>query len=623
MSKRQLKDNVYTGLDKKMNKDFAYLIGAYLGDGHIQYSRTGSSTSHQFSITSEDRDFCKRCSKITKEINDKPGCITKVQNYYKLVVCSKPLCNMILEHTCSKSDYYEADHISKKSHLPELSTFDIQQEFLIGLMDADGWIRETINGKYMKYEVGFKNTACWSPNIYEMMEKLGIKCSKLNYQKNGKYCKNTYSWTINPRDYAKALGFHIERKNILLKKYIESRKKNSIKRDKSVIVRFTERERKALDRKSTLLGSSVSDILREGAWSHLPDSLDSNMILKQYQQADENEKGEIVDVLFKYYRHYGYPYAELSPFQLTREMEKLCGTKNPELPDNHLQSNTVGILLANYFHPHMMKVRCLDRYMSPYDLYMNDTKFRDAIKRRLDLGQKANAAGIRRILRTRDGVRSVVNFKPAIAKFIYDRYCPENGKVLDPCAGYGGRLAGCIASNKGIQYHGIDPDGNSATGNMKMAAFFREVREIERSFNFEFKFDLGCAEEIMPHLKDESYDVIFTSPPYFDVERYSSSPDQSYKKFDTYDKWRQGFLRQIIEHSSRLINSQGHVIINVKNYKNMKIADDVLSFASDIGLKLQKTYHMRLANSEFYRHEDVPKFHTEPIFVLVKDKQST
>ncbi len=598
-----------------MNKDFAYLIGAYLGDGHIQYSKSEDRTSHQFIITSEDRDFCSQCSLIAERADGKSGTIKKVQNYYKLVVCSKSLCNIILEHTCNRSDYYEADHISKKSRLPELPHFDVQQAFLIGLMDADGWIRETINGKYMKYEVGFKNTASWSPDVFKMMKKMEIKCGNLNYIKNGRY-KNTYSWTINPKDYAKILGFRIKRKARLLEKYIENRKQTSTKRDKSVIVRFTERERHSLDRKSILSGSSVSDILREGAWSHFATSLDADKILNRYQKADKNERAEIVDIIFRYYRHHGYPHSELNKSQLIREMEKLCVTKDPELPHNHLQSNTVGLLLANYFHPHMVKVRCLEGYMSPYNLYRNDEKFRDAIRRQLELGKKANASGIRRILRTRDGVRSVVNFKPAIAKFIYDRYCPKNGRVLDPCAGYGGRLAGCIASNRNIHYHGIDPDGNTAVGNMKMASFFREIRDIERSFDFEFKFDLGCAEYVMHYLGQDSFDLIFTSPPYFDVEKYSSSPDQSYKKFDTYNTWCQGFLKQIIKNSARICKADGHVILNVKNYKDMKIADDAIMFASHVGLKLKETYHMRLANLEYNRREDELKFHTEPIYVF-------
>lgn len=598
-----------------MDKDFAYLIGAYLGDGHIQYSKNDRGSSHQFTITSSDEDFCSQCSEICKRLVDKAGSIKKVNNYYKLVVCSKELCDMVLDETCWTSDRYEADHIAKKSILPNITDYVAQQSLVIGLMDADGWIRETVNGKYMKYEIGFKNTAMWSPDVYKVIEGIGVKCSKFNLAKGGKYHKSIYSWTMNPKDYAKNLGFRIERKKRMLDEYLKNRKQNTTKRDKSVIIRLTEKEKKTLDRGSVLSGRNISEILREGAWLHLG-SLDADKVLERYQQSNENERSEIVEIIFRYHRQRGYPHAQLKDSQLIREMQKLCSTKSPELPDGHLQSNTVGLMLANYFHPHMIKVRCLDRYLSPYELYANDEKFRDAIKRRLDLGQKANDSGIRRILRTRDGVRSVVNFKPAIAKFVYDTYCRKNGRVLDPCAGYGGRLAGCIASNKGIHYHGIDPHGETAVGNMRMAAFFREKWQVERTFDFEFKFDLGCAEEIMPCLAQDSYDLIFTSPPYFDVEKYSMNPDQSYRKFDTYETWRQGFLKQIIKNSAIMCKPQGRVVLNVKNYKDMRIADDVLKLTSSVGLNLKKTHHMRLPNLEYNRRDGEPTFHTEPLFVF-------
>jgi len=150
---------------------------------------------------------------------------------------------------------------------------------------------------------------------------------------------------------------------------------------------------------------------------------------------------------------------------------------------------------------------------------------------------------------------------------------------------------------------------------MKMAAFFQQSWEIDRrTFDFLFKFDLGCAEDIMIGLPKNYYDLVFTSPPYFDVEKYSYSPDQSFMRYGTYEVWRSKFLRDIMRDAVRACKEGGHIILNVKNYEHMKIADDVLNFASQIGLDLIKTYQMRLANSEYNRKES--KFHTEPIFVF-------
>lgn len=394
-----------------------------------------------------------------------------------------------------------------------------------------------------------------------------------------------------------------------------------LNKDKTCLIRLSETENISLDVKAQILGIKKSKLLRDGAfyyWNFENDTKWSKKLLSIYKASAEDSKNIIVDILFEFYRRTGYPHNTLSKEELIKQMQSICKSKTPLLPNNHLQINTVGLALPNHFHPHMVKVRCRSGNMSPYELYQNDVLFKDAIKRWLDLDKKPSMSGMRRILRTRDGVRSVVNFKPTIAKYIYDTYCPHEGSVLDPCSGYGGRLAGCIASNKGLSYHGIDPDGRTAVGNMQMASLFSDVYAIEREFNFGFKFDLGCAEDVLPSLNSECYDCIFTSPPYFDIEKYSTSPNQSYKKFDSYDKWRLGFLLTLVRESSRIVRPEGKVIINVKNYDKKPIADDVCVFAENCGLKLHKTYQMRLSNSEFNRRENESSFHSEPIFIFSK-----
>ena len=391
-------------------------------------------------------------------------------------------------------------------------------------------------------------------------------------------------------------------------------------KNKTCLLRMTERDLSLFSAKASILGTDKSKLFRDGAFCYWGNKdIDAEDLLQRYKAGTDDEQRIIVDLLFENYRRKGYPYRVLTEHQLQHEMESLSHTKSPVLDDDHLQTNMTGLSLANHFHPHFVKVRCLSRYLSPYECFSDDDRFKDAIRRWLELGNKPTPSGLRRILRTRDGVRSVVNFKPAIAKYIYDTYCPRNGKVLDPCAGYGGRLAGAIGSNKGIHYRGIDPHGPTAIGNMCMADFYSRRYELTgRVWNFGFGFELGCAEDIMPSMPDESFDCILTSPPYHNVERYSDEPTQSYLKFPVYDLWRDGFLSPVIRESFRVLKSGGYFVLNIKNYKHMKIADDACQLSASCGFELQKTYQMRLPNSEFHRHEDEAKYHAEPIFVFKK-----
>ncbi len=209
-----------------------YLLGAYWGDGHIYYAKHKRGSSYQFSIVSEDKDFCQICSNIIYDRHNKRGTIKLIDNYYKLVVCSKDLCSSILSHTCSIPDYYSADRYQKKSRLPNFPDIEHKKYFVRGLMDSDGWISKRKNGKYTKYEVGFKNSSVLSPSIHELMLELGLSCSKLVFRegvasyRNGKQydkCRAQWSWTITPRNYIMTVGFSIARKKKLCQQFLKDR----------------------------------------------------------------------------------------------------------------------------------------------------------------------------------------------------------------------------------------------------------------------------------------------------------------------------------------------------------------------------------------------------------------
>jgi len=388
----------------------------------------------------------------------------------------------------------------------------------------------------------------------------------------------------------------------------------------NILLRSTELEKTIIGIKSKLFNMKTSKFLRHCAFSYWEDMTNTKHfkeLLKMYQDGDEVIKKEIVEILFQYYRKNGFPYNVLNDEQKENRMGRIIKSKNILLEDDLLQMNLQGVDLANHYHPHMMKAYYSRGENSPYQTYSSDDGLKDCINRWLELENTPNPAGMRRILKTRDKTRGVVNYKPTTAKFIYDNYCPENGRILDPCAGYSGRLAGCIASNKNLFYYGIDPNGETAVGNMQMASFFSSQYDVlgERIYKYKFRFDMGCAEEIMPGIK-EKYDLVFTSPPYHNQEIYSEDKSQS-SNYEEYKNWKEKFLFVIVDESRRILRDDGRLILNVKNLTYKKIADDLCEYCSK-DWELEKTYHMKLANSEYSRKEG-KTFHTEPIFVFKKN----
>jgi len=410
-------------------------------------------------------------------------------------------------------------------------------------------------------------------------------------------------------------------------KIAENVKVKKIKTD-NILLRIHEKDNKTIEYKSKLFGIKKSKLLREGAFKYWPTDIEDitvfKQFLKEYTEGDDETKNNIVEILFEYYRRIGFPYKKISNKKKINTLESLIKTEQKIDESKGLGANHTGVDLANYFHRHMITVPYGNsKSKTPIETYEDDSSLKDCIKRWLDLGKIPNHAGIRNILKSRNGTRSVVNFRPSIAKYLYQRYVPDNGNILDPCSGFSGRLLGCISSGKNLNYTGIDPDSRTALGNMKCAGFFaKQFENNERKYKFGFNFHLGCAEDVMKTLEDKKYDFIFTSPPYFSVEKYSDLPDQSCNKFSNYDVWFRDFLCVIASESFRVLKDDGRFSINIKNYEKHTIADDLIKYCESIGFTLEETLNIKMINLEYFRKKEVVEkkgaYHNEPIMIFKK-----
>jgi tRNA1(Val) A37 N6-methylase TrmN6 len=78
-------------------------------------------------------------------------------------------------------------------------------------------------------------------------------------------------------------------------------------------------------------------------------------------------------------------------------------------------------------------------------------------------------------------------------------------------------------------------------------------------------FEKGCKA-----LQDESFDLVFTSPPYFDYEMYSSANP-------SYSDWIQDFYTPLMKHSCRLVRPGGHVAIHIDDTSAGEIRSFLIS----------------------------------------------
>jgi 16S rRNA G966 N2-methylase RsmD len=153
-------------------------------------------------------------------------------------------------------------------------------------------------------------------------------------------------------------------------------------------------------------------------------------------------------------------------------------------------------------------------------------------------------------------------YRPQMAKMVVTNLGAK--RVLDPCAGWGGRMLGTIAA--GAEYVAFEPNTETYEGLLNLSKFLGiqdKVRIIKDSALEMDKYDIG------------EFDLILTSPPYFDLEVYSHEDTQSIKGCDTYSIWVNNFLKPLIELSISHMKVDGWSCWNVHNVGKMKMIDDV------------------------------------------------
>ena len=68
----------------------------------------------------------------------------------------------------------------------------------------------------------------------------------------------------------------------------------------------------------------------------------------------------------------------------------------------------------------------------------------------------------------------------------------------------------------------------------------------------------NCGAEDLPYDKLPPIDCAFTSPPYFSTEEYNKGGEleenQSWFKFNEYDKWRDDFYLPVAENTMKFLN---------------------------------------------------------------------
>lgn len=250
-----------------------------------------------------------------------------------------------------------------------------------------------------------------------------------------------------------------------------------------------------------------------------------------------------------------------------------------------------------------------------------------------------------------------VNFPPMTAKFLYEHFtkhipASERITVYDPSAGWGGRILGAMSVSRPIHYVGTDPNTDNYIDELGitryeyLANFYLEsIGETDNAIASKFfktthdhtyeVFQDG-SELIGNNPKFQKYknklDFVFTSPPYFNREQYSSDETQSFKAYGEYADWRDNFLRPTLETAVSYLKNDRYLCWNIANIrvsanKVIHLEEDSIAILKELGMEYKGKIGMQMAkmigNSEIENLENKVFFKgewwkCEPIFVFYK-----
>ena len=298
--------------------------------------------------------------------------------------------------------------------------------------------------------------------------------------------------------------------------------------------------------------------------------------------------------------------------------------------------------VSNYFHQHL-RLNCSSySFKSPLDVWQNGTakdiwRCLGPIWRGINGMKPVMVEGKEELRGGKLDDKSYVSafrlqtyiatqFKPNVAKTIYQMTNAK--KVLDTSCGWGDRLAGFFASDA-EEYIGCDPNPNTYKQYMKQIETYNSFLSKPKKVTI---YNTGAEDLPWDTIKD--IDCAFTSPPYFSTERYNEGGEkqenQSWFKFNEYDKWRDDFYLPVSMNSFKSLSDKGHLFINIMDptikgtryYSGDELVDSLKEhFVGQIGMRImQRPKSDKLFESEEEKVEFMNRIYIENVWCFSKEK---
>jgi hypothetical protein len=201
-------------------------------------------------------------------------------------------------------------------------------------------------------------------------------------------------------------------------------------------------------------------------------------------------------------------------------------------------------------------------------------------------------------------VYTAAQFKVHAAIAVY-RYF-DASSVIDFSMGWGDRLAGwfaACASKPTASFFGCDPNTAVFNTYQTQITTYRTLLEADALTN-NVHLRHSAAEDVdwSSFVPDNSIDLVFTSPPYADTERYgqgtTDESKQSWARYGAGEQWFVGFMEPVLRAVIPKIRQGGHLAINIidpeKHGTRFRVCDRIHALCASLGLVYTGYIGMRM-----------------------------
>jgi hypothetical protein len=216
--------------------------------------------------------------------------------------------------------------------------------------------------------------------------------------------------------------------------------------------------------------------------------------------------------------------------------------------------------LSDMFNEHIRMKTHINNKLSPYEFYSQNKEFiLKSVKECKNL--KKYYFNLREKIYELHPYETTP-FRPDLYACIIEMVSGLTGnikmKVLDPSSGWGDRLIAFISSKYASEYYSTDPNKDLYPGYENIIKTFNNCNK--KIINLPIPFEESKFEP-------NYFDLVCTSPPFFDFEIYSDDSSQSVNKYPKEKIWFDNFLNVLMFKSESYLKSGGYLILHISQHK--------------------------------------------------------